>query len=133
MKFPRYLFKQMKSLVSERTSNFKIIFFKSCLRSPKQWRSQKFGLGGAIRNFWLKRTLNSKFLLSKGQTLVISSAMQSRLGGCKCPIAPPLSTLLVQNLPKFYQSVHGTLFWGRCWPFFRIEQKSLSLLCHMKE
>jgi hypothetical protein len=28
----------------------------------EQWRSQKFGLGGAVEHFWTKRPLNFKFL-----------------------------------------------------------------------
>jgi hypothetical protein len=41
-----------------------------------QWRSQKFGLGGAIEQLWLKSLINIVILFIKGYNFILSSTLQ---------------------------------------------------------
>jgi hypothetical protein len=49
--------------------------------------------GVQIHKFVLKIPLNTKLLLLK-QKLLLYMVLRKSVWGCKCPIAPPLATLL---------------------------------------
>jgi hypothetical protein len=56
-----------------------------------QWRSQELSMEGALGNKYAGKGF---FLISLVKNPFLSNTKLHWLGGCECPLAPPLATLL---------------------------------------